>query len=808
MKISRNWLQTLIDLPETDAELEQLLTGSGLEVEEVISTGSVPGGLLGVVLGRVLAAEPFTVKDKVLHLCKVDIGAGEPSQIVCGAANVAAGQTVVVATVGSTIYPTQGQPLTIGSRRVYGQLSEGMICAEDELGLGSSHAGIMVLETALPPGTPAADYFVQQPDSQLVIGLTPNRADAASHLGVARDLKALLGREIRFPEIALLPQGGTAPLSVQVENQAACPRYVGLTLRGLAVGPSPQWLRQRLEAIGVRSINNVVDVTNFVLHELGQPLHAFDAAAIGGGSVRVKTLPAGTPFVTLDGQSRTLAADDLMICDAHDVPLCMAGVFGGLHSGVSEKTTDIFLESACFSADYVRKTAQRHGLKTDASFRFERGTDPNLPLVALQRAVGLLQEVAAARPDGPATDTRPEGVPPRRIAASYAYIHTLIGQELAAEQIKNILQSLGIEIIEESPEGFTALVPPYRVDVTRPADLVEEIIRIYGLNNIGLSETLRTDYLATFPLPAQNPDTQQNRVARWLAGAGWQEIFTNSLTKPAYAAALGRAGGSVEILNKLSEDLGVLRQTLLFSGLEALAHNINRRQRELRFFEFGKTYYKSENQYVEKQHLGLFLTGNVQAESWQQPSRAVRFADLHDTVQQVLTLMGQPGLQPADLPGQSEEFAYGLSYAAPDGTLLVRLGAVPPALGRLADLKQLAYFADFDWAALLKGYTGAVTFREIPRFPQVRRDLSLVVDKSLKFTEIEAIARSVAGELLTRTNVFDVYEGPHLGEGRKAYSVSFMLQDETQTLTDATIDATMNALIAAFEQQAGAVIRR
>ncbi|PMD97136.1 phenylalanine--tRNA ligase subunit beta [Siphonobacter sp. BAB-5405] len=809
MNISLNWLKQYISLTESPEELDQLLTGCGLEVEEIERIDSVPGGLQGVVIGEVLTCEPFTVKEKQLHLTTVDIGTGEPTTIVCGAANVAAGQRVVVATVGATIYPTNGEPFTIGKRKVYGHPSEGMICAEDELGLGTSHAGIMVLTTDLPNGTPAATYFKLEPDYRIVIGLTPNRADAASHIGVARDLKALLHRDIKLPFADnFYAANNQHPIDVVVENTEACPRFCGVTIDGVKVAESPDWLKQSLLAIGLRPINNIVDITNFICHELGQPMHAYDWHELAGQKIVVKTMPEGTKFVTLDGIERTLSSEDLMICDA-EKPVGIAGVFGGQESGIKETTTRVFLEVAYFSPDWVRKSSMRHGLKTDASFRFERGTDPNFKLYTLKRAALLMQELAGGKITSEITDTHPAQFKPAQVLMSYRNIDRLIGQKIPHEQIHQILTDLDIKVWNGTEEGFTASIPAYRVDVTREADVIEEILRIYGLNNIGLSANLRTDYLAKFPEPSKDRERVPFKISQLLAGAGFQEIFTNSLTKPAYAASIKDSlpGEDVEILNKLSEDLGVMRQSMLFSGLEALAHNVNRRQRDLKFFEFGKTYHKMQpHQYVEKPHLALYLTGNIVSESWQQKSRPVAFHDLVSTVNRIFKKMGVKGLTTQEVE-TGNVWAYGLQYLK-GKQVLATIGLVRSDLTKLTDLKQAVFFADLDWAALLDHYTTEVTFQEISKFPEVRRDLSLVLDKTISFKQIQEVAFKYEKNLLQSLNVFDIYEGPNLGEGKKSYSVSFTLLDASQTLTDSQIDKTMNRLMLGFEKELEAVIRK
>lgn len=827
MKISLDWLRQYISLPESPDEIAGLLTGSGLEVEAIDPLEAIPGGLEGVVIGQVLTCQKHPDADK-LSLTTVDVGGPEPLSIVCGAPNVAAGQKVVVATVGAKLYPTSTagsptEPFVIKKAKIRGAVSEGMICAEDELGLGTSHAGILILNTDLINGTPAAKYFGLEPDFRLEIGLTPNRADAASHVGVARDLKALLGRDMHLPGVdAFRVDSHHFPIQVTVEDPAACPRFCGVTIDGVKVGPSPEWLQKRLRAIGLNSINNVVDVTNFVNHELGQPLHAYDWRAIEGQQIIVRYAPEGTLFTTLDGVERKLSARDLMICNA-ETPMGIGGIFGGKTSGVQPETTRVYLECAYFAPEVIRRTAQRHGLKTDASFRFERGTDPNAKLYALKRATVLIQEVAGGKIASEVTDFYPHPAKNLQIECTYRNIDRLIGKKLGNVRIRNILESLDIRVWQETTEGFTASVPPYRVDVQREADVVEEILRIYGLNNVELSPGLRADFLAQFSEKSANQ--VQYRITQLLAGVGFQEVFTNSLTKPAYAAALpadALPGKTIQILNALSEDLSVMRQTLLFSGLEALAFNVNRRQRDLKFFEFGKTYHKraaspvvdgaptigapTDTKYLERQHLALFLTGNAHAETWQRASRPVAFHDAVSAINHVLTRLN---VGPVDTQEASPNgpFAYGLTYSV-NKKEVVSAGLVKSTLTKLVDLKQPVFYADFDWDYLFKLANTEVVFQEIPKFPEVRRDLSLVLDRQVSFQEIRQFAEKYERSLLRSVNVFDVYEGESLGVGKKAYAVSFVLQDAGQTLTDPQIDRVMQRLMAGFEKELGAVIRK
>ncbi|WP_017732159.1 phenylalanine--tRNA ligase subunit beta [Nafulsella turpanensis] len=815
MRISLNWLKKYISFEHSAEEIAALLTASGLEVEGIERAEKVPGGLEGMVIGEVLSCEKHPNADK-LSITTVDIGS-QVSPIVCGAPNVAAGQKVVIATVGSTLYPAGGEPFKIKKAKIRGEVSEGMICAEDEIGLGSSHAGIMVLDTHLPNGTPAAQYFQLESEEVLEIGLTPNRADAASHMGVARELKALLNRPLQLPSVdAFKVENTDHRIEVEVQNLEACPRYSGLTISDVEVKESPEWLRNRLLSIGLQPINNIVDVTNFVLHELGQPLHAFDTAAIKGDKVVIRTLPQGAAFTTLDEKERKLQAEDLMICNAEE-GMCIAGVFGGHKSGVKESTKAIFLESAYFSPDWIRRTAQHHSLKTDASFRYERGADPNITVYALKRAALLIKKVAGGYISSEITDIYPQKVEDFRIETTYSYINQLIGKDIPAAETDRILESLDIKLTDKTAEGFTALVPPYRVDVQRPADLVEEVLRVYGYDNIETSETLSSSYLAAFP--ALDENLQQRRISELLAANGFLETITNSLTKPEYAQEVDFIDKSrtVEILNKLSEDLGVMRQSLLFGGLEVIAHNINRRQRDLKLFEFGKTYQTNGDGFEEKKFLGIWLSGNAGAEHYLQASRPVAFQDIRLAVEKIFGLFG---IREYDTQVIHEKgFAYGTEIMYNGRSKrrrgqskeepLARLGKVAPALATLAGVKQEVFWAEVSWAALLEAYKEhSVTYQPISKFPEVRRDLSLVIDKKVQFEDISKITNRQENSLIKRVGVFDVYEGDKLEEGKKAYALSFILQDEEKTLTDKVIDKVMQRLIKTFEDQLGAVIRK
>lgn len=812
MKISLDWLRTLFPTDKSPAEISALLTSSGLEVEGVEELESVPGGLQGVVLGTVLTRDKHPDADK-LSVTTVDVGDGTIRNIVCGAPNVAAGQRVVVALEGATLHPVSGEPFKIKKSKIRGAASEGMLCAEDEIGLGQSHAGIMVLDTDLPNGTPAAQYFGLTSDHIIEIGLTPNRADAASHFGVARDLRALLRQPVQLPDVSQFHAPGEVPagnISVEIEDPEGCPRYAGLLLEGVQVGPSPEWLQRRLRSIGLSPINNVVDVTNFVLHELGQPLHAFDADKIGGNGIRVRRAGAGEQLTTLDGTERSLKAEDLVIADASGKALALAGVFGGKDSGVTEGSTRVFLESAYFEPAVARKTAQNHQLKTDASFRFERGTDPHMVPFALKRAALLLQEVAGARVAAPVVDVYPKHVEHTLVRLNLPRVEKLIGHYIAPERIRQILTDLDILITEEGVTETGAAewlvsVPPYRVDVTREADVVEEILRIYGYDHVPLRTFNAAAFLAKFPSP--DPELLRRDVAQLLSGQGYSEIITNSLVNSRYFETPEQpAAELVRVLNYNSADLDVMRPSLLHSGLEIIRYNVNRRQRDLKLYEFGRSYQRQEDgSYKEKPTLAIYLTGNVQAESWQQKDEKTAYHHLAGAVLQVLRSLGftPSGQQPVQHP-----YLNGGLTLLLNNQPVVHLGSVSPKVLKQLDVTQPVWYAELDWQWLVRKYRGALTAQELPKFPEVRRDLSLVVDQAVTFDQLRQIASKAERKLLREVNVFDVYQGENLGAGKKSYSLSFLLQDPTQTLTDQAIDQVMQKLMLQFEQQAGAVIRK
>ena len=810
MNIYINWLKQYIELKEPVGEIADALTMSGLEVEGVTDYEEISGGLEGLVIGVVENCEKHPQADR-LSLTTVDVGSDQSLSIVCGAPNVAAGQKVVVAPVGSILYPIEGEPFKIKRTKIRGEVSEGMICAEDEIGLGTNHDGIMVLDTDLSPGTRAKDFFQIKSDKILEIGLTPNRTDAISHLGVARDLKALLNRPIKWPPLESFEvKGKPNPVRVIVENHQACPRYSGLTFKNIKVAESPSWLQTRLQSVGLTPINNLVDITNFVMHETGQPMHAFDSQAIKRDTILVKTLDEGTTFITLDEKERNLKSSDLMICDGEENGMCIAGVFGGIKSGVTDSTTGIFLESAYFSADYVRKTAQHHGLKTDASFRFERGTDPNLTVTALQRAARLILEICGGEIVGDLVDIYPEAILPCEIQMRFSHIDRLVGQTIAREKIFKILEDLDFEVKHRTEEGFIALAPTYRVDVTREADVIEEILRIYGFNNIEILQHYGSSFMAEFP--AIDHDRTRFGMAKMLAAQGFFEIYTNSLTKPDYTVdnpAFDETT-SVTILNKLSEELGVLRQSLLFTGLESLAHNINHRQTNLKMFEFGKTYRTvgepdgEFDKYHEKTSLSLFMTGNNREESWTEPTRSLEFHDLSAVIRKTLEKFNLSAYNSKVI--QNDIFDYGLSITVPDKSL-AQFGKLTSKVCAQVGIKQTVFYADIDWESLVELPKDDIIYQEVSKFPEVRRDLSLVLDKQVSFSEIEKLARTTEQRILRRINVFDVYEGENIGKDKKAYALSFILQDKNKTLTDKIIDKCMTRLMRVFEQDLGAYIR-
>lgn len=798
MKISYSWLKQFIDTDKTPQEISLILTDIGLEVESLEKVQAVIGGLEGLVIAEVKECVQHSNADK-LRVTKVDAGQGQLLQVVCGAPNVAAGQRVVLATVGTTVYPTEGDAFKIKESKIRGELSQGMICAEDEIGLGKSHEGIMVLPADAPVGELAKNYFKLNDDFMFEIGLTPNRADAASHLGVARDLAAYLRIPYQLPAVdAFKVDTQALPIPVAVEAPEACARYTSVSISGVTVKESPDWLKDKLKVIGLRPINNIVDVTNYVLHELGQPLHAFDADQITGGKVVVKKCDEGTLFTTLDGVERKLGAEDLMICDA-EKPLCIAGVFGGLTSGVTQETQNVFLESAYFNAVSVRKTSKRHGLKTDASFRFERGTDPEMTLLALKRAALLIQETAGGVISSSVSDIYPSPAKPFEVDVTYAGIVRLIGQEIPSTEIKAIILALGIAVTHETAEGLSLRVPAYKVDVTRECDVVEEVLRIYGYNNIQIPTKVNAS-LAYVAKP--NRENVQNTVADMLTANGFLEVWCNSLTKLAYSKMPEEA---VEILNPLSTDLNAMRQSLLQPALESVAYNQNRKNADIKFYEFGKTYHLINGKYVERPRLLVLQSGAKLSEQWNHTKGNVSFYTLKATVEATLARLGLSNYQTA--PVESDEFAYGMKYFR-GNQVLVNFGAVAKGDLKKAGIEKEVFYADFDWALLLDAIKkNKIVNREVPKYPSVRRDLSLLIDKAVTFDQLRSIAFKTEKKLIKQVNVFDVYEGDRLPEGKKSYALSFILQDEEQTLTDKQIDAVMQKIMTNLAQTANAEVR-
>jgi len=808
MKISYNWLKQFINIDWDVEKTGELLTDLGLEVEGIDTYQSVKGGLEGIVVGEVLTCEQHPNADR-LKITTVNIGTNEPLKIVCGAPNVAAGQKVPVATIGTTLYTEAGEAWKIKKGKIRGEESLGMICAEDELGLGKSHDGIMVLEAKTKVGTAVADIFDIENDNVFEIGLTPNRADAMSHLGTARDLKAgLLQKEINVelitPSVSAFHVDNRAlKIDVDVHNKDLAPRYCGVTIAGLEVKDSPKWLQHRLKAIGLVPINNIVDATNYVLHELGQPLHAFDAAKITGQKIEVKTVKAGTKFTTLDGIERKLHEDDLMICDTKK-PLCIAGVFGGIDSGVSETTTSIFLESAYFNPISIRKSAKRHGLNTDASFRFERGIDPNITEYALKRAALLIQEIAGGEITSDIIDAYPVKIEDFQVRLSFENAKNLIGEEIPKEIIKRILTSLDIKVNNVTETGLGLTVPAYRNDVQREADIIEEILRVYGYNNIGTTEKLN----ASISNSSRFEDHKvQNVVGNQLVSQGFYEILANSLTSPDYTALSEqlKEEHNVIMLNPLSNDLCAMRQSMLFSGLEAVAYNNNRKQSNLKLFEFGKTYHDYNGTREEYKHLTLLVTGNRNTERWNSESKTSDFFYLKGNVTAVFDRLGISRLKSA--PVKNDVFSEGLSLSL-GKTKLVEFGMVKKQVLKSFGISQDVLFADFNWDNVLEvAKRNSIKFKDIPKYPEVRRDFALLLDEEVTFESIYIIAKQSEKQLLKDINLFDVYQGEKLPKGKKSYAVSFTLQDENKTLTDKQIDKIMNKLQASFKKQLGAELR-
>ena len=820
MNISYNWLKRYIatDLPAE--KIAEILTDIGLEVEGFEKIETVKGGLRGVVVGEVVTCADHPDSDH-LHVTAVDVGAAEPLQIVCGAANCRAGLKVLCATVGAVLYPDGGdEEFKIKRSKIRGVESLGMLCAEDELGIGSSHDGIMELPADAPVGMEAREYLHVEDDYLIEIGLTPNRVDAASHIGVARDLAAYLksrgeNTEVKLPDVsAFAPDNHDLEVAIRVENPEAAPRYVGVTVTGCKIGPSPEWMQNCLRAAGINPKNNLVDITNFVLFELGQPLHAFDASKIEGREVVVRTCPEGTPFVTLDGVERKLTDKDLMICSA-ERPMCIAGVFGGLDSGVSDTTTDVFIESAYFNPVWVRKTAKRFGLNTDASFRFERGIDPNMQVYAAKRAALLMKELAGGTISSDITDICPEPVGDFVFDLSLARVDALIGKPIPEATVRTIIAALEVKILAERDGVLTVAVPPYRVDVQREADLIEDILRIYGYNNVEIPMQVRST-LSYAPKPDRN--RLMNLAADFLTANGFTEIMSNSLTKAAYYEDLTScpAERCVRILNPLSADLNVMRQTLLFNMLEAVGLNANRRNGDLCLYEFGNCYFYDESKrteenrlaaYSEEYRLAIAVTGVSTPQSWNAKPVKASFFTLRAVAEKLLRRFGIDIYALKTETLESDLFSEGLSLSL-GGKELLQIGSVAAAIRRRTDVKQDVYYLEMNFDALVKSTKKLkIVAGELSKFPEVRRDLALLVDKSVTFSSLRDAAFAAERKLLKSVSLFDVYEGDKLPEGKKSYALSFILEDKTRTLDDKTIERVMSNLTRQFEQKCGAQVR-
>lgn len=820
MKISYNWLKEYIEYQEDPQALAVVLTDTGLEVETIEKYETIKGSLAGVVVGKVLTCKKHPDADR-LSVTTVDIGNGMVLPIVCGAPNVAVGQKVMVAQTGTTLTTAAGS-LEIRKTKIRGEVSEGMICAEDELGVGTSHEGILVLPEEIPVGTPASAYFQLEEDWVFEIGLTPNRIDAASHIGVARDIAAAINQnrqervlKVNMPQVSgFAPDNLNAPVSVHIEDTEACKRYCGLTMTGLRVTDSPTWLKNRLRAIGQKPINNVVDATNYVLHEMGQPLHAFDLEKIAGNQVVIKKPSSGSVFVSLDQEELTLTGNDLMICNAVD-SMCMAGILGGLQSGVTMQTTAIFLESAYFSPQTIRRSSGHHGLKTDASFRFERGADPNMAPVALKRAAMLIKELAGGEISSDVIDQYPAPIQPASVTVSLHRINRLLGNEISLDTVKRILLDLDFVIESENSDQLSLIVPAYRVDVTREADVAEEVLRIYGYNNIGLPQKLHSSIVLS---PKPDKEKLQNVVSDMLASRGFLEIMNNSLTKMAYHEAFDYPSDTiVSIVNPLSQDLNVLRQSLVFGGLETIAYNINRKANDLTLFEFGNIYFrlprqssseKAVDSYGERMMLSLFMTGRRNPDTWMAGDEHVDFFDIREAVNSILLRLGvHVNIEKTKIDESARLYTYAQYYETGSRELF-RVGLLSGELTSRFDIKQDVYFGLIDWECLTEiASNKSLLYKEVPRHPEVRRDLALLIDESVGFSELEKLAYQAEKELLKEVRLFDVFQDPKLGKGKKSYALSFTLQHPSKTLTEKEIERVVEKLIATYTQKANATVR-
>ena len=835
MNISYKWLKEYVDTTLTAQEVADALTSAGLEVDSVEEVQTIKGGLEGLYVAEVLTCEPHPDSDH-MHVCTVNVGQGEPLQIVCGAPNVAAGQKVIAAVVGTKLYDGD-ECFTIKRSKLRGVESFGMLCAEDEIGIGNDHSGIIVLPADAKVGTPAAEYYHVESDWLIEVDITPNRADACSHYGVARDLYAWLVQNgyktsLHRPDCEKFKvDDESLPISITIDDPNLCPRYVGVTLTGCEVKESPDWLQNKLRTIGLRPINNIVDITNFIMMAYGQPLHCFDADMIEGKQVIVKTLPEGTPFVTLDGVEHKLSNQDLAICNAKE-PMCIAGVFGGKGSGTYDTTVNVLLESAYFNPTSIRKSARRHGLSTDASFRFERGIDPNGQVYAIKQAAILAKELAGAKVSMQIVDVHPKELPDFKVSLKYDYVDTLIGKHIPEETIKSIVTSLEMKIDKESAEGLELTVPAYRVDVQRPCDVVEDILRIYGYNNVEIPTTLKNSL--TTKTIHDTSHKLQNIIAEQLVGGGFREILNNSLQRGAYYDGLEsyKSEESVKLLNPLSQDLNVLRQTLLFGGLESIARNISYRNTDLRFFEYGNCYrFQVEKKcpdiipgvsssrdpevikhvldaYSEDYHLGLWLTGKRVRGSWAHPDEDSSFAQLKAYVMNIFTRLGVPFGMLVFGEGKSDIYSASICIENRGGKVLAEMGIVSNKLTKAFDIDSPVYFADIRWNQILRIIKNQnVTYTEISKFPAVSRDLALLLDSNVPFGEVERIAYQTEKKLLKAVKLFDVYEGKNLPEGKKSYAVNFILQDNEKTMGDKQIDAIMQKLINNLTKELGAELR-
>ena len=808
MIISYNWLsEYLPEIIEPD-KLSKILTSIGLEVESLHKYEAVKGGLQGLVIGEVLSCEKHPDADK-LKLTTVNIGAEEKLQIVCGAANVAAGQKVVVATIGSTIYPFNGEPMTMKKAKIRGVESQGMICAEDEIGLGESHAGIMVLPAETVVGTAAAAYFKLTDDYIFEIGLTPNRSDAMSHLGVARDVCAYLSHHnkketnIKSPfKNNFKPDNQGLQIEVLIENKDACQRYAGVSIEGVTIAESPDWLQQRLKSIGLRPINNIVDITNFILHETGQPLHAFDADAIEGKKVIVKNLPEGTPFVTLDEKERKLFAEDLMICNA-EAPMCIGGVYGGMHSGVTAATKNIFLESAWFNPTSIRKTSLKHGLRTDAATRFEKGVDIGNTVNVLKRAALLIKELAGGEIASDIIDVYPSPKEKTEVALKYHYLKKLSGKNYHGDTVKNILHSLGFELIKEGDDEMRFKVPFSKTDVSIGADVVEEIMRIDGLDNVDIPSVI-TISPSVETLAHEAAYTE--KVAEYLAGSGFQEIFTNSITNSAYYsdAVLSK---TVKMINNLSEELNIMRPAMMETGLTSIAYNLNRKNNDLKFFEFGKTYSVSEaGKYTEDNHLTIYITGSKTVDSWKGKGEKADFYFIKAVFEKIMAVLGLQA--DAYTVAENTDLSNALQ-ASIRNDKVAEIGLVSHAKLDRFDIKQPVFYADLHWDRLLKlNKKNSIQHKDVSKYPAVNRDLAIIVDKALPFEAVQKATTTAKINKLTSISLFDIFESEKIGAGKKSMAISFTFLDEEKTMTDKDIDSMMNKIIGAYEKELGAEIRK